>query len=56
MTINWKTLLTQLSEPFAKEDIFWRAGRRSNDGKRAQALAYAEPRDLRRPPKRNLPW
>lgn len=44
MTVNWKTLLTQLSEPFAKEDIFWRAGAISKDKKRAQALAYAEPR------------
>ncbi len=44
MTINWKTLLTQLSEPFTKEDIFWRAGATTRDKKRAQALAYAEPR------------
>jgi hypothetical protein len=44
MTTNWKTLLEQLSEPFAKEDIFWRAGAVSRDKKRAQALAYAEPR------------
>lgn len=44
MTINWKTLLEKLSEPFAKEDIYWRAGATTKDKKRAQALAYAEPR------------
>jgi hypothetical protein len=44
MTINWKTLIDQLSQPFAKDDIFWRAGAVSKDKKRAQALAYAEPR------------
>ena len=42
--LEWKTLLTQLSEPFAKEDVLWRAGQTTNDKKRAQALAYAEPR------------
>jgi hypothetical protein len=43
-TFNWPTLLSHLSEPFAKEDIAWRAGATSRDKKRAQALPYAEPR------------
>jgi hypothetical protein len=43
-TVNWKTLLEQLSVPFAKEDVAWRAGATSRDKKRAQALPYAEPR------------
>ncbi|MGL4610453.1 MAG: Rad52/Rad22 family DNA repair protein [Trueperaceae bacterium] len=42
--INWKTLLEQLSVPFDKEDIAWRAGATSKDRKRAQALPYAESR------------
>jgi hypothetical protein len=43
-TVDWKTLLEQLSQPFAKEDVAWRAGATSRDKKRAQALPYAEPR------------
>lgn len=42
--VDWKTLLEQLSVPFAKEDVAWRAGATSRDKKRAQALPYAEPR------------
>jgi Rad52/22 family double-strand break repair protein len=42
--INWENIFKELSEPFPKEDVFWRPGRRSNDGKRAQALPYAESR------------
>lgn len=42
--INWKVLLEQLSQPFQKDEISWRAGATSRDKKRAQALAYAEPR------------
>ncbi len=44
MEIHWPDLITHLSEPFAKEDIAWRAGATSRDKKRAQALPYAEPR------------
>lgn len=44
MEINWTDLIAKLSEPFAKEDIAWRAGATSRDKKRAQALPYAEPR------------
>ncbi len=43
-TVDWKTLLEHLGEPFPKEDIAWRAGATSRDKKRAQALPYAEPR------------
>jgi hypothetical protein len=42
--VDWKTLLEHLSQPFAKDDIAWRAGATSRDKKRAQALPYAEPR------------
>jgi hypothetical protein len=44
ISLDWNDLLVQLSVPFPKEEIAWRPGRRSNDGKRAQALPYAEPR------------
>jgi hypothetical protein len=44
METNWTELLAQLSEPFSKEDVAWRAGATSRDKKRAQALPYAEPR------------
>jgi hypothetical protein len=44
METNWIELLSKLSEPFAREDIAWRAGATSRDKKRAQALPYAEPR------------
>lgn len=44
MSPNWNDLLISLCVPFPKEEIAWRPGRRSNDGKRAQALPYAEPR------------
>jgi hypothetical protein len=44
MSVDWKVLLNKLGEPFAKEDIQWRAGATARDKKRAQALPYAEPR------------
>jgi hypothetical protein len=44
METNWPDLIAHLSEPFAKEDVAWRAGATSRDKKRAQALPYAEPR------------
>jgi hypothetical protein len=44
MTTHWKNVIEQLSRPFAKEDLCWRAGIVSKDRKRAQALAYADPR------------
>jgi hypothetical protein len=44
METNWTELIAKLSEPFAREDIAWRAGATSRDKKRAQALPYAEPR------------
>lgn len=42
--INWENINSKLSTPFPAEVISWRPGRKTNDGKRAQALAYAEPR------------
>ena len=42
--VDWKTLLEHLSQPFAKDDIAWRAGATTRDKKKAQALPYAEPR------------
>jgi hypothetical protein len=42
--MNWKDLQGQLSQPFDAKDIQWRPGKKSNDGKKAQALPYAEPR------------
>lgn len=41
---DWTNLHTQLSQPFAASDIYWRAGAVSRDKARAQALPYAEPR------------
>ncbi len=43
-TKDWPALIAQLSEPFPTTAIQWRAGSTSRDKKRAQALAYAEPR------------
>lgn len=40
----WEDLAPQLTEPFNPKDVQWRAGSVSRDKKRAQALAYAEPR------------
>jgi hypothetical protein len=42
--MDWPDLLKQLSEPFPATQVQWRAGSTSRDKKRAQALAYAEPR------------
>jgi hypothetical protein len=42
--VDWKILLEHLSQPFAKDDIAWRAGATTRDKKKAQALPYAEPR------------
>jgi hypothetical protein len=42
--LEWTELLAKLAEPFAREDVLWRAGATSRDKKRAQALPYAEPR------------
>ena len=42
--VNWALLIEKLSEPFPVNVVSWRAGRTSKDGKRAQALPYAEPR------------
>lgn len=44
MTINWEQLQAQLNNPFPQEALEWRPGQKSRDGKRAQALAYADPR------------
>lgn len=44
MSVDWQTLLEQLTQPFPGSTIQWRAGAKSNNKKRAQALAYAEPR------------
>lgn len=42
--IDWTELTRALSEPFDEADIKYRAGAISRDGKRAQALPYADPR------------
>ena len=42
--MDWTLLLEQLAQPFPVEAVFWRAGALTRDKKRAQALAYAEPR------------
>ena len=42
--MTWAELSTALSEPFPAEVVSFRAGSVSRDKKRAQALAYAEPR------------
>lgn len=42
--VDWATLIEKLAEPFAASDIFWRAGSKSGDKKRAMALPYADPR------------
>ena len=44
MALSWDELSVQLAEPFAASAVSWRAGSISRDKKRAQALAYAEPR------------
>lgn len=41
---DWDVIFEMLKVPFEKEEIFFRAGAVSKDKKRAQALAYAEPR------------
>lgn len=40
----WEDLAPRLTQPFNPKDVQWRAGSVSRDKKRAQALAYAEPR------------
>ena len=42
--MTWAELSASLCEPFAPEAVSFRAGSVSRDKKRAQALAYAEPR------------
>ncbi len=44
MALSWQELSSGLTEPFAPSAVSWRAGSVSRDKKRAQALAYAEPR------------
>ncbi len=44
MALTWQELSTRLAEPFPASAVAWRAGSVSRDKKRAQALAYAEPR------------
>ena len=44
MALSWQELSSQLAEPFPASAVAWRAGSVSRDKKRAQALAYAEPR------------
>ncbi len=44
MALSWQQLSTRLAEPFPAAAVSWRAGAVSRDKKRAQALAYAEPR------------
>ena len=44
MALSWQELSTRLAEPFPAAAVSWRAGAVSRDKKRAQALAYAEPR------------
>ncbi len=41
---SWQELSVRLAEPFPASVVSWRAGSVSRDKKRAQALAYAEPR------------
>ena len=44
MALSWAELSERLLEPFPPSAVSWRAGSVSRDKKRAQALAYAEPR------------
>ncbi len=44
MALSWDELSVRLAEPFPASVVSWRAGSVSRDKKRAQALAYAEPR------------
>ena len=44
MALSWLELSSGLAEPFPASAVAWRAGSVSRDKKRAQALAYAEPR------------
>ena len=44
MALSWDELSMLLAEPFPASVVSWRAGSVSRDKKRAQALAYAEPR------------
>lgn len=44
MALSWDELSARLAEPFPEAAVSWRAGSVSRDKKRAQALAYAEPR------------
>ena len=44
MALTWEDLSARLAEPFPAAAVSWRAGSLSRDKKRAQALAYAEPR------------
>ncbi len=44
MALSWDELSAKLAEPFPAAVVSWRAGSVSRDKKRAQALAYAEPR------------
>lgn len=44
MALSWQALSAQLADPFPASGVLWRAGSVSRDKKRAQALAYAEPR------------
>jgi len=44
MALSWGDLSARLAEPFPEAAVSWRAGSVSRDKKRAQALAYAEPR------------
>ena len=44
MALSWNELSVRLLEPFPLAAVSWRAGSVSRDKKRAQALAYAEPR------------
>lgn len=44
MALTWQELSLGLTEPFPASAVSWRAGSVSRDKKRAQALAYAEPR------------
>ena len=42
--VDWQNLIEQLSEPFPGDAVYWRAGAKSDDRKRALALAYVDPR------------
>ena len=44
MALSWDELSARLAEPLPASVVSWRAGSVSRDKKRAQALAYAEPR------------